>query len=405
MKQQWHEFKGLVLRYFPERQLFLRSNNRVRYLTIPTQVQIVGATGLAITFIWLSIATLQVILQSNDLEQREQVIKSINADYLSLSNDFTSLEKELERRAALIEKRQKLIDTLVTDLAPEKAAEDEPQQQTGEDDTRGISEAQLETNYGDQVASLDDSSSRRKALLDRMMALVERQNAQAETLALVFASRSDAVSAVTEKTKVPLADVYNIGNGPVGGPFLPETDIPAVFSNEDDDPLRLMQQYFHEYQAAMAVLDSYPMAAPSKKYYISDYFGPRRDPIRGIMARHAGLDIAAWKGTPVLSTAQGRVVFSGWNGVYGNMVDIDHGNGFKTRYGHMNKLHVAKGVQVEEGHHIGDVGDTGRTTGAHIHYEVWFNGRLVNPLPFLKVESDVREIKNRFETGATSDGN
>ena len=117
--------------------------------------------------------------------------------------------------------------------------------------------------------------------------------------------------------------------------------------------------------------------------WLTSTMGARRDPITGGADYHPGLDIAGNKGQPVYATAAGRVTQVGYQGAYGNLVVIDHGFGLETRYGHLSGFQVRKGDHVKRGDVIGRLGATGRATGAHLHYEVMANGRLLNPLQLL----------------------
>jgi murein DD-endopeptidase MepM/ murein hydrolase activator NlpD len=118
--------------------------------------------------------------------------------------------------------------------------------------------------------------------------------------------------------------------------------------------------------------------------YISSYFGVRADPFDGSAARHTGLDIAVPYGTPVHTVAEGMVTYAGVRSGYGNVVEIDHGNGYMTRYAHNSRLLVHPGEHVRVGDEIAEAGSTGRSTGSHVHFEVWYDGRVVNPLAFVK---------------------
>lgn len=132
------------------------------------------------------------------------------------------------------------------------------------------------------------------------------------------------------------------------------------------------------------VMGSLPLISPIDSYSIASSYGRRKDPFTKKRAMHKGLDLAVRKNTPVRATAPGTVVFAGWNGKYGRMIEIRHSNGFKTRYGHLRKTLVKKGQQVEHRQKIGLLGSTGRSTGPHVHYEVWFNDRTMNPMNFIK---------------------
>jgi len=129
---------------------------------------------------------------------------------------------------------------------------------------------------------------------------------------------------------------------------------------------------------AMATPSIWPVAG-----WLSSSFGTRKDPFSSGRDFHPGLDISADYGQPVLATGDARVATAGMNGAYGNMVMLDHGYGIITKYGHLSRIVVSDGQQVKRGDVIGFVGSTGRSTGAHLHYEVWMNGRLTNPLTLL----------------------
>jgi murein DD-endopeptidase MepM/ murein hydrolase activator NlpD len=118
--------------------------------------------------------------------------------------------------------------------------------------------------------------------------------------------------------------------------------------------------------------------------YISSYLGVRADPFDGRSARHTGIDIATPIGTPVHAVAEGMVTFAGVRSGYGNVIEIDHGNGYMTRYAHNSALEVRPGQHVQVGDVVADAGSTGRSTGSHVHFEVWYDGRVVNPLAFVR---------------------
>jgi murein DD-endopeptidase MepM/ murein hydrolase activator NlpD len=128
-------------------------------------------------------------------------------------------------------------------------------------------------------------------------------------------------------------------------------------------------------------------------------FGVRADPFHAGAAMHPGIDLAGSYGTPIYATADGTVVRAGWNnGGYGNMVEIDHGRGITTRYGHMSAVLVHAGDHVTRGEQIGRMGSTGRSTGNHLHYEVRIDGRPVNPIPFMKSTDYVLAMQKRSGT-------
>lgn len=131
-----------------------------------------------------------------------------------------------------------------------------------------------------------------------------------------------------------------------------------------------------------SILDCTPSIRPAKGW-ISSSFGYRKNPFTGRREMHKGLDIANHKGTPIIAAAAGVVTYVGRKGLLGNMIEINHGHGFITRYGHISKALIKKGQKVKRGEEIAQIGNTGRSTGPHLHYEVRFNGIQVNPQKYI----------------------
>jgi murein DD-endopeptidase MepM/ murein hydrolase activator NlpD len=133
------------------------------------------------------------------------------------------------------------------------------------------------------------------------------------------------------------------------------------------------------------VMQTVPLRKPlSGDIETSSGFGVRLDPFVRRPAMHTGLDMRGTTGEPVRATAAGTVTSAGWSGGYGRMVEVDHGNGFATRYGHMSEILVKEGQTIKPGQVVGRVGSTGRSTGPHLHYETRIEGEPVDPLKFLR---------------------
>jgi murein DD-endopeptidase MepM/ murein hydrolase activator NlpD len=177
-------------------------------------------------------------------------------------------------------------------------------------------------------------------------------------------------------------------NEGVGGPEIPLDRVEVDGLND--------QTFNSAYLEASAVLNQLgglsremrhiPLSLPvnSTDFDLSSGFGPRLDPFTGHYAFHSGMDFAGPWGTAVTATAAGTVIFAGTKGGYGNMVEIDHGMGLHTRYGHLSRITVRLGMRVEKGAAIGRVGSTGRSTGPHVHYEVWYDDVVRNPRNFIE---------------------
>jgi len=173
----------------------------------------------------------------------------------------------------------------------------------------------------------------------------------------------------------------------VGGPLVP-LDGTGHFDSavEDlDDALSMLG-------AVKGKARTFPILNPVPGKDISSTFGPRSDPFLGTSAMHAGLDFRAPSGTPIRAGGAGTIVTAGWNGGYGKMVEIDHGNGLHTRYAHMSAIAVTKGDKIKAGDVVGQVGSTGRSTGPHLHYEVRRDGSAINPFKFIKAGRAIAKL-------------
>ena len=158
---------------------------------------------------------------------------------------------------------------------------------------------------------------------------------------------------------------------------LDELNRQARFQSEN------FQEMVDNLRVAQEDLDRRPSISPVKEGIFSSGFGMRTDPFTGAPAMHRGLDFSTWPGTPVCATANGVVLQARFDDNLGNFVEIDHGNGILTRYGHNRKLLVKVGQRVERGDLIAEVGSTGRSTSPHCHYEVEVKGEYVNPWRFI----------------------
>jgi murein DD-endopeptidase MepM/ murein hydrolase activator NlpD len=193
-----------------------------------------------------------------------------------------------------------------------------------------------------------------------------------------------------------------VSAGPSGGPLVSATDsATADLSDltdftEDDLAIRLsrLDGELDKVDAMVTLLTqatterqlgnmAYPSRLPVEGGRISSGFGIRRDPFTQRAARHTGLDFRAPYGAPILASAGGRVTFAGRRNAYGNTVEIDHGNGLRTRYGHASRVLVRPGDIVLPGQRIALVGSTGRSTGPHLHFEVIRKGVYVEPRQYL----------------------
>ena len=180
----------------------------------------------------------------------------------------------------------------------------------------------------------------------------------------------------------------------MGGPLIAADSAEAAADLAADAQFRALFQTWKKLDTLEDGLISIPSVQPVADMKFTSNFGIRSDPFRGTAAFHPGVDIPCSTGTAVYATADGVVDKAERSGGYGNMVEIDHGRGIQTRFGHLSKILVVAGQKVKRGQLIALSGSTGRSTGPHLHYEVRIDGRAVNPMPFLTTADYLTALKS-----------
>ncbi len=158
----------------------------------------------------------------------------------------------------------------------------------------------------------------------------------------------------------------------IGGEYVPVSRLSVDYLDNINNDIDSLNNIFY----------TYPIGKPTKGK-VSSYFGYRKDPFHKRKALHTGIDFGTGTGTPVITTADGVIKSAGWHKGYGKFVVVQHKGGYKTLYGHLSKINVRKGQKVRSGELIGKVGSTGRSTGPHLHYEVYKDGKRINPKNYL----------------------
>ena len=223
---------------------------------------------------------------------------------------------------------------------------------------------------------------RLQASLDRVE---QRQAATLNSLEENYESKARRIRGVLAELGVDVGSgATTDSTGGIGGPFVPAR-LPGVGANGFERQLyriSITRAYIHRLRRT---LSSVPVRRPvDGEVDLASSFGVRTDPFTGSPAMHTGLDLHGETGEPVRATADGKVTAAGWSGGYGRSVDIDHGNGLSTRYGHLSSIDVHVGQVVRTGQLVGKVGSTGRSTGPHLHYETRVRGNAVDPQKFLR---------------------
>ncbi|HEV2083274.1 MAG TPA: peptidoglycan DD-metalloendopeptidase family protein [Brevundimonas sp.] len=358
---------------FPVRYLYLRTGDDVRAVALKPWQQVVGTCGIAALALWTVVASAGFTLDLMHLGAADRAVERARAASERANADLrarldtavvrmTATSGSLDELAHMVERRHVALTQVMTMF-------------------RGVdgAEALLVPTVSDPDAPLSPTQRIVGVRLDQET-LIDR----AENLARTRAERLRLAFRLAGLN--PAA--YAVGGPGLGGPLVTADDPRALAAILDvDEPFaaRILNAStdLSDMRSLTAVSAALPFARPTDARVTSG-FGLRFDPFNARPAYHQGQDFAGPLNTAIVSTAPGIVSFVGVRSGYGNTVEIDHGRGFKTRYAHLNSTAVTVGQRVAVGHRIGAMGTTGRSTGVHLHYEVWMDGRPQNPARFMR---------------------
>ncbi|MBI1338621.1 peptidoglycan DD-metalloendopeptidase family protein [bacterium] len=396
--------KALFEKAFPERQIYHRSGGSVRYVSISPWRQAMMAGGATVVVGWCLFATASVLLRGPAVnaqvgtldrkiakyERWLQQAQAKEAAALSLleqrSAEFTRATSEFERRHDTL---KGILASLNGDAGGEALA------LTGDGASvlinSSVEEADARQSRGGDVITASVEVAGFRAQIDKLRAeqssfldLAEQQAVErAEKMKGVIGLTGVAVARVLEATEAggPLVEVSAAGTTAAGFDHV-----------EDEFALRAREVKARLDEAKMfeQLIRTVPLGAPvNVPFRETSGFGKRIDPFNRRLAWHNGLDLAAFNGAPIVAKAPGVVSFAGQKSGYGKVVQIDHGHGFKTVYAHLSSISVREGDPIAVGQKVGAMGSTGRSTGPHLHYEVYFRGKAYDPIKFVRAGQHV----------------
>ena len=385
-------------RNLPERHLYMRSHGSEHFVNFSPLSQL-SVAGLAfVASCWMGIASANLILEDTVIVAREIQIATLLEEKITLQAELEHLRQDIGTRTQTLEKRQNFVDKLLTSILPDSdviilpahteivaspAAGDTPLPIGGpEGKDVKVPEGTKPTIYipykADELSQFESNQSDMLLRMAAYVALSKEMLTSAITTAGL--NSDDVVSAALE-------DKMNIGVSLIRDDVLAETVLPESWSIDE------LMEGSRQLEVLRYTVKNLPLSQPVVgEHYISSSYGGRRDPFKKSWAFHGGIDIAGhWK-SPVHVTAPGIVTFVGSKGAYGRMIEIDHQNGFRTRYGHLATILVKKGDTVDLTDKIGLMGNSGRSTGTHLHYEIRYRGKSLNPSKFFKAARYVQTI-------------
>ena len=412
-------------RLFPDRQLHLRTAGRISFFRLSHGLQLTILALFLVTAAWMTFSSVSYMLHDKVLAAKDAQIAGAHLAYRSLLGEvteyqhkFTGITRDLEENHAmmlsLVEKNASLQQNLksvanqLNSTEKEKSlvigAREELKIQLAEIDNKMSSlssrnytlkyslnstEFDLQTALAERNKALFESTRMRRNIRNLEVRLVDLQKAEEDSVKKLTDRTTDYIDTMVKVIKFTglkvnrLLAADNSRPRGQGGPFIEvkPDDLPA---NRLKANLSNLDSYLRQSAGLQNIMAKLPLTAPMNSFYITSGFGKRRDPINKRWAAHYGVDLGNVFKSSVYATAPGVVTYSGWKGKYGRLVEVSHGAGIKTRFGHLHKILVKKGQKIKFREKIGLMGSTGRSTGAHLHYEVLFKNRYKNPMKFIK---------------------
>lgn len=352
----------------PEREIFLRTGGKVRFLRVSTGLQLAVAGGASALLGGWALATGAMLWNQAHIGSERAALAQQTASISNREAKVNAYRRSVDDVAGDIEERQMALEQLMqTSLGTSGSV------------TSGIT--------GKANAAPAKPLSDASTPAERLNRLRDNQHAFETRLEEAAKNRLAQVEKAIRSFGLNPASM-NRGRGAQGGPYVPVRGLIAT-----DPELRDLATLLSRLNAMELTLAAIPSGRPTAAPMETSSFGYRRDPFNGMAAFHAGIDFPGAYGQPIQAAERGRVSFVGQRQGYGNVVEVDHGNGILTRYAHLSRFAARVGDKVTRGQTIAKMGSTGRSTGTHLHFEVRVNGDAVNPRRFLEARQDVLEIQ------------
>ena len=393
--------KATFDRAFPERQIYHRSGGTVRYISVSPWQQAIMAAGVTALAGWTVFATASFVfgggettLAGGEGKERARYERWVQ-DLRARESLQRTLLEERSRETADLEKKQKALEELLNEMREDDGQKLSALEGDGaslmveasiEEADRRQSRDEYLMSGGLNVPAARGTSKAIEQDIYRLFDLMEDHAAE----------RAERARGVLMLTAVGTDNILASSN--IGGPEVSMGSLTSSASDWSISDQDFMTRIFQarariaEMKYYEKVVDSLPLGEPvSVPYRYTSPYGIRVDPFTKRPSPHMGVDLAAYRDAPIVTTGPGSVSYAGARSGYGLLVEVDHGHGFKSRYGHLRSITVSKGDTIRIGDLVGRMGSTGRSTGDHLHYEVWYNGRPYDPNKFLKAGRHVHK--------------
>lgn len=340
---------------FRDRKILIISDHNIISIPLSRHFQrtslllIVGFLG------WSFYSSGRFVAYQGMIAQKEIEVMRSNLENQELQQLYDSMHTEMQTMNGFMDELKKVTKPNAKSVAPKSASDEQSSNITADGLKNQMAKLRL-----NMEKKLLDSTTKLESTIAATGLKLEPMLAQRKLVQL----RQEALQPINKEG--------------MGGPYIPVN----LGGDEkvEQDPLRARTDYLI---ALSKLMNEIPLGRPIDSQRVTSGFGIRRDPFTGKPAMHGGIDFVGAYGSKIYATAEGKVTYAGRYSEYGNFVEIKHGNGISTRYGHLKDVLVREGQKVTRGTVVGTQGNTGRSTGTHLHYEVRINNEAKNPKPFV----------------------
>lgn len=363
-----------LLALCPEREIFLRSGGQVKFLRISRRAQLAAIGAASVALLGWGGLTLSMLADNASVAQERAALAQQGRSVATAATKVAGYRKSVEDLAQDLEARQDFMDDLYkTHFGDQdKAAGSDMVAPTKAEKSDALT---AKISLAPEAAPLVRLEARQRQFATLLTAAVEHRADKAAAAIRSFGLNPDTLARSAARAQ--------------GGPFVPWKGDQGALTNELEHLADAMSRMEFLERSLLTIPSGQPTGSPM----LTSSYGYRRDPFNGHAAFHAGLDFPGRYGQSIMAAADGKISYVGQRQGYGNVVEVEHGNGIMTRYAHLSGFSARVGQKVARGDAIARMGSTGRSTGTHLHFEVRLNGQAVNPRPFLEARKDVLQIQ------------
>ena len=390
--------------FLADKEIIFRSAGRAKVFNISHRFQVFALCFMAALFCWSGYSYYFYHKSDRIISRKDRELGKTRDAYVDLMTDVAALQKNLKNVVQSLDEAGNGLEELNNYKEQAHVVEDKIKQITDSESWINGDELENKLNVKEAIIKKDLVETENNQLRQKVAALGARiddlqktvkglegaEIAILDKIAQLSGKEIEEIKTSLNKINASLKEkgkyfnpLSNIKKGE-GGAYIPVKNVSKNLSDKISSTFDVIDTLSNYKEAVKNI----PLGTPVYRYQLSSEFGTRSDPFKKHLAKHKGLDMRASLGSRVSAMAGGKVLSAGYqNNGYGNIVEIDHGNGFSTKYAHLNKIYVKKGEIVDFNQAIGEVGHTGRATGNHLHYEVLYRGANVNPLTFVNLKS------------------